>query len=99
MLPCRPCRRRPTRPPNRCSNCTSQGAATSPNDGYADVHEKALFLIACGTRPCWVIEPVARLVTVYRRDGSQHTLRADDERTGDDVLPGFSVRVRELFPV
>ncbi len=71
---------------------------TSPSDSYAQVHEKALFWVACGTRLVWVIEPVARLVTVYRPDGSQRTLRADDELTGDDVLPGFVVRVRELFP-
>jgi Uma2 family endonuclease len=56
------------------------------------VHEKALYWITCGTRLVWVIEPVAQMVTVYRPDGSQRVLRTDD------VLPGFSVRVRELFP-
>jgi len=67
------------------------------HDSYAYVHEKALFWITCGTRLIWVVEPAARVVTIYRPDGSQHTLRGDDELTGDDVLPGFSARVRELF--
>jgi hypothetical protein len=34
---------------------------------------------------------------VYRRDGSQQTLREDDELTGEDLLPGFAVRVGDLF--
>jgi Uma2 family endonuclease len=71
---------------------------TSPSDSYRAVHEKALFWIARGTRLVWVVEPVRSLVTVYRPDGSQQVLRDDDELTGNDVLPGFSVRVRELFP-
>lgn len=71
---------------------------TSPNDTYAEVHEKALFWIACGAHLVWVVEPIARLVTVYLPDRSQHTLRGDDLLTGDDVLPGFAVRVAELFP-
>lgn len=68
------------------------------HDSYAYGHEKALFWIARGTRLVWVVEPVARLVTVYRPDGLQRVLRDDDQLTGDDVLPGFSVRVRDLFP-
>ena len=71
---------------------------TSPNDSYAEVHEKALFWIACGTRLVWVVEPVAARVTVYRPGGSQQVLRSEDELSGDDVLPGFVVRVLELFP-
>jgi Uma2 family endonuclease len=71
---------------------------TSENDSYADVVEKALFWIACGTRLLWIVEPFVGIVTVYRPDGSQRALRDDDELTGGDVLPGFSVRVRELFP-
>ena len=71
---------------------------TSPNDTYAEVHEKALFWIACGARLVWVVEPIARLVTIYRPDHSQHTLRGGDVLIGDDVLPGFAVRVAELFP-
>lgn len=71
---------------------------TSPSDSYADVHEKALFWIARGTRLVWVVEPVARVVNVYRPGGSQQALMGDDLLTGDDVLPGFSIRVRELFP-
>ena len=70
---------------------------TSPEDTYADVHEKALFWIARGTRLVWVIEPMARFVTVYRPGDSQQTLRESDQLTGDDVLPDFAVRVGDLF--
>lgn len=71
---------------------------TSPNDSYGDVHEKALSWLACGTRLVWVVEPIARTVTVYRPGGALHAVRGDDVLTGDDVLPGFEVRVRDLFP-
>jgi Uma2 family endonuclease len=71
---------------------------TSPSDSYAAVHEKALFWIERGTRLVWIVEPMARLVTVYRPGGSQQTLREGDELTGGDVLPGFAIRVGDLFP-
>lgn len=71
---------------------------TSPGDSYGDVHEKALFWLACGARLVWVVEPVVRLVTVYRPGDTQRVLRADDELRGDDVLPGFVVRIADLFP-
>jgi len=36
-------------------------------------------------------------VRVHRPDGPGSTLRADDELTGADVLPGFRCSIRELF--
>lgn len=71
---------------------------TSPGDGYADVHEKALLWLERGTRLVWVVEPVARVVTVYRPERMLQVLLGDDQLTGDDVLPDFVVPVRELFP-
>jgi hypothetical protein len=34
---------------------------------------------------------------VHRAAGATTTLGADDLLTGEQLLPGFSVRVRELF--
>src|SRR5262245_31576443 len=71
---------------------------TSPNDTYAEVHEKALSWLEHGARLVWVIDPVARSATVYRGIDDVHALAPDAELTGDDVLPGFVVPLSDLFP-
>ena len=71
---------------------------TSPNDTFADVHEKALFWIEHGSRLVWVVEPIARTVTIYTPNGKLRVAHGDDLLDGGDVLPGFTVHVRDLFP-
>ena len=70
----------------------------SPSDRYGEVRDKALMWLASGTRLVWVVEPIARSVTVYRPGAETTLANGEDELTGDDVLPGFAVRVRDLFP-
>ena len=38
------------------------------------------------------------MVQVYRADGTTGRFRADDELSGEDVLPGFRCKVDDLFP-
>ena len=71
---------------------------TSPSDTFDAVHEKALHWIASGVGLLWVVEPMARRVTVYRPGGTLHVLTGDDSLDAGDVLPGFAPRVRDLFP-
>ncbi|HZN38651.1 MAG TPA: Uma2 family endonuclease [Planctomycetota bacterium] len=71
---------------------------TSPTDTYTEVHQKALSWLEHGTRLVWVIDPVARHATVYRGRDDMTVLGADEELTGGDVLPGFTVALRDLFP-
>lgn len=53
---------------------------------------------AHGVRMVWVVDPDFRTVTVYRKPGKGTTLWEDDTVAGEDVLPGFSCRVRDFFP-
>jgi Uma2 family endonuclease len=46
----------------------------------------------------WVIAPSARTVTVYRADGSASLLREHDALSGEDVLPGLSIPLTDIFP-
>ena len=46
----------------------------------------------------WVVNLESRTVMVYRRDGSVSRLRENDELSGEDVIPGFTCPVRDLFP-
>jgi hypothetical protein len=45
----------------------------------------------------WVLDPEARSAAVYRSLTEVRTLSAKDQLTGEDVLPGFRCRLRDLF--
>lgn len=45
----------------------------------------------------WEFDPGTRSVTVYRSREEIRILVGDDELTGEDVLPGFRVRLSEIF--
>lgn len=71
---------------------------TSPSESFAAVQEKALSWLEHGTREVWVIDPVARSATIYRGRNDIRCLGEDEVLTSDDVVPGFSIAVRQLFP-
>lgn len=70
----------------------------SPSNAADAVHAKVADYLAAGTDVVWVVDPRDRRVTVYRELLSPRHLVGDDLLDAGDVLPGFSVRVRELFP-
>ena len=69
----------------------------SPTDKHYDVTEKALAYLKAGTRLVWVIEPIMKTVMVYRSETDFTLLNYEDTLTGEDVVPGFSCPVAELF--
>ncbi len=69
----------------------------SPSDKHYDVTEKALSYLKAGTRLVWIIEPIAKSVTVYRSEVDFTMLNYEDTLTGEDVVEGFSCAVAELF--
>ena len=71
----------------------------SPNDSYYAVELKVDEYLEAGVSMIWVINPVLRTVRIFRNNGPGPIDRhADDELTGDDILPGFTCRVADLFP-
>ncbi len=50
-----------------------------------------------GVSVVWEIDPRKRRVTVYDPDGTKTVLDGGDRLDGGDVLPGFSLELRELF--
>jgi Uma2 family endonuclease len=50
-----------------------------------------------GTPLVWVIHAETRAATVYRADGSARLLRESDTLDGEDVLPGLTIPLSELF--
>ena len=69
----------------------------SPTDAQSRVVQKALNYLDAGTRLVWVIEPVAKTVTVYRSETDITLLTREDTLTGEDVVEGFSCPVSQLF--
>ena len=45
----------------------------------------------------WIVDPRARFVTLFPLGEPQTTLAADAGIEGGTVLPGFSLRVADLF--
>lgn len=71
----------------------------SPNDVYYRVEQKVREYLEAGVRMVWLVNPDDRTVRVFSK--GQHIsvqLGPDDDLTGDEVLPGFSCRVADLFP-
>jgi Uma2 family endonuclease len=53
--------------------------------------------LAAGTQRVWVIDPPRAVAIIYRDDGSVDTVTADDVLSGETVLPGFTVPLREIL--
>ena len=70
----------------------------SPNDMAMAVERKIAQFVAAGVRLVWVILPEVRAARVFRADGSVTNIPEGQALDGEDVIPGFHVRLAELFP-
>ena len=55
------------------------------------------WLLAAGVALVWVINPRYRTVTVYRPDAEPEMFNIHQELSGDPHMPGFRVRVADIF--
>ena len=69
----------------------------SPNDYWIEVTQKLREYFAIGVRLVWVADPQTHSVHAYRALTDVREFTANDDLPGDDVLPGFSVKVAQLF--
>jgi Uma2 family endonuclease len=69
----------------------------SPRQSRAKVFEKVREYLWSGVRLVWVVDPEERTVTTYRSPEEGRLLHEGASLSGEDVLPGFNVRVAELF--
>jgi Uma2 family endonuclease len=69
----------------------------SPTDTADGVETKLDEYLRAGVRLVWVVNIPTRNVWAYRPDGAAKLYRAADTLPGEDVLPGFTVPVAELF--
>jgi len=69
----------------------------SHNDNADDVMAKAMEWLGVGVRLVWVVYPKSRTVLVLRPGGVAAWVGAGGQLSGEDVLPGFTCPVEEVF--
>ena len=69
----------------------------SPTNTPSEIRRKVREYQAAGARLVWQVDPIDASVTVNRADGSVQTLRGDDVLSGEDVVPGFTLPLTDLF--
>jgi Uma2 family endonuclease len=69
----------------------------SESDRFATLHSKMLEYIANGASLGWLIDPLKRRVYVYRPDQELVILENPEVVYGDPLLPGFKLKMEELW--
>jgi Uma2 family endonuclease len=71
----------------------------SKGDDVSEIDKKILQYQRSGVRLVWVIHPVIQAVDIYRlKDGLKlQRLLLEDELDGEEVIPGFKLKVSRLF--
>ena len=69
----------------------------SPSDTAEEVEANVFEYLAAGTAAVWVVYPRSQRVTVHTPDGLARTYGLEATLTMPDLLPGFSLLIKELF--
>jgi Uma2 family endonuclease len=69
----------------------------SESNTRAEMERKRSEYFAAGVNLIWEFDPRARVVVVYARDGSISRLDASQSLDGGNVLPGFTLKIGEVF--
>jgi Uma2 family endonuclease len=69
----------------------------SPNDFAEEIEERVTDFLGAGVRLMWVVYPSTQTIQVFRPGGGAALLSAADQLSGEDVVPGFSCRVADVF--
>jgi Uma2 family endonuclease len=66
-------------------------------DRASEIAEKVRIWLEHGVRLVWVVFPPRQSVEISRADGSTDTLMSADTLSGEEVVPGFTLLVSEIF--
>lgn len=69
----------------------------SPSDPLSPIEAKMHEYVRNGARLGWLIDPITKLVHVYRDDGTVEILENPQNVQGDPVLPGFKLDLRPVW--
>jgi Uma2 family endonuclease len=68
-----------------------------PDDRFAFIMDKVQDSLTAGTRLLWVIDPGGRQAWVFRPDGQPAAVDENGVLDGEDVLPDFSLPLRDVL--
>lgn len=69
----------------------------SPTDNLAETRIKMEEYIENGVRLGWLIDPIEQKVHIYRANGEIEILEHPEVVSGEDVLKGFTLAVKEIW--
>jgi Uma2 family endonuclease len=69
----------------------------SPGNTTAEIERKRAEFFAAGTELFWIVYPERQEIVVSVGPDEHRTLGSDDTLDGGQVLPGFTLKVAELF--
>lgn len=87
---------------NQSTHAFIEGAPTlavevvSPSDLWSEVEKKVQLYLEAGTEAVWIIDPQTQTVTVRTTDES-HVYDKASTLTGDPILTGFKLPLKEIF--
>jgi Uma2 family endonuclease len=67
------------------------------NQRYEDLQGKMQEYLENGVKLGWLIEPSAQIVEIYRLEQGVERLINPQRLSGETVLPGFSLDLRDIF--
>lgn len=69
----------------------------SPNNTAAEIEAKIIEYFLAGVQLVWVLYPIQRRFYVYETASKVRILTETDELDGGNVLPGFRLKIADLF--
>ena len=69
----------------------------SATDSIKKLQSKMREYIENGVKLGWLIDPDNKKVCIYRANGETEVLKNPEKLSGEDVLKGFELNVREIF--
>lgn len=69
----------------------------SPEESTKEMHKKATYYLANGTKMVWLVYPNKQLVEVFTADGEVDIFGDGEVLSGEEVLPGFTLPVADIF--
>jgi len=71
----------------------------SLSDRAGEIEEKVRDWLSHGCRVVWLVNPIARLVTVYRGPTAVQVFTADNTLVEPELLPSFELQVSQIFAI
>ena len=70
----------------------------SPSNTLSELREKAQRYLRLGTSLVWIILPNEQKVEIHQAQTPVNSIGLEESLSGDDILPGFELELRRLFP-